>query len=283
MPLAAGRATVPTTAILPRPVCRLLTIYTLAALNRNMYKNNGAGGSGRRVPDDHPIVLLQSSSLPSLVQRELTQRILAGDLAAGAKLNEADIATRLGVSRGPVREAFRALEESGLVRFEKNRGVFVRRIGLEEADQIYELRALLDEFAGRRAAQNAKASDVRELHALIERMERAAERNELDDYFALNLAFHDRIIALSGNAKLAQLYRRLVNELNLYRRASLDRAGALSVSIAEHRAIVERIAAGQAAAAGRLLREHVMASRDRAHDASAPRALPPRRQARRTR
>ena len=59
------------------------------------------------------------------------------------------------MSRGPVREAFRALEESGLVRLEKNRGVFVRQIGVEEADEIFELRAVLDEFAGRRVAQNA--------------------------------------------------------------------------------------------------------------------------------
>jgi phosphonate utilization transcriptional regulator len=233
------------------------------------------------VPDDHPIVVLQSSSLPSLVQREIAQRILAGELAAGAKLNEVDIATRLGVSRGPVREAFRALEESGLVRLEKNRGVFVRSIGLEEADQIYELRALLDEFAGRRAAQNAKAADVRELRALLERMERAVERKDIDDYFALNLAFHERIVVLSGNAKLAQLYRRLVNELNLYRRASLGRAGTLPISIAEHRAIIDRIAAGQAAAAGRLLRDHVTSSRDRAHRTDTP--APTRREARRPR
>ena len=62
--------------------------------------------------------------------------ILAGELPAGSKLNEAVIAERLGVSRGPVREAFRALEESGLVRLEKNRGVFVRLIPVEEADEI---------------------------------------------------------------------------------------------------------------------------------------------------
>jgi phosphonate utilization transcriptional regulator len=224
----------------------------------------------RGVPDDHPIALMQSSSLPSLVQRELTQRILAGEWPAGAKLNEADVAARLGVSRGPVREAFRALEESGLVRFEKNRGVFVRKVSLEEADQIFELRALLDGYAGRRAAQNAKPEDVRALRALVERMAAIAERGDSDAYFALNLAFHDRIVDLAGNAKLSQLYRRLVNELNLYRRASLTQPANLPISVAEHRAIVERIAAGQAAAAGRLLQDHVIGSRERAHRAQEP-------------
>ncbi|HVF62668.1 MAG TPA: phosphonate utilization associated transcriptional regulator [Casimicrobiaceae bacterium] len=215
------------------------------------------------VPDDHPIALMQSSSLPSLVAEELTRQILAGTLAAGAKLNELDIAARLRVSRGPVREAFRALEESGLVRFEKNRGVFVRQIGFREADEIFELRALLDEYAGRRAARNASVSDIAGLRALIDRMAAAATRGDSDGYFDLNLAFHDRIVDLAGNAKLAQLYRRLVNELNLHRRASLAHVANLTVSVAEHRAIVDEIAAGKSAAAGRRLHDHVLQSHQR--------------------
>ena len=128
----------------------------------------------------HTIRLLQSNSLPMLVQRELERMILAGDLPAGAKLNEATIADLLGVSRGPVREAFRALEESGLVRLEKNRGVFVRQIDVKEADEIYELRAVLDEFVGRRVSQTAKDPDIRELRSLVERMDKAAVRNDPD-------------------------------------------------------------------------------------------------------
>ncbi len=222
----------------------------------------------RGVPDDHPIALVQSASLPSLVQVELTRRILAGQLPAGSKLNESEVAASLRVSRGPVREAFRALEESGLVRFEKNRGVFVRQVSLEEADEIFELRALLDAFAGRRAAHNATPEAIRELERLVDRMGLAAARRDADGYFALNLEFHDRIVDLAGNAKLAQLYRRLVNELNLYRRASLSEAANLPVSVAEHRAIVQCIATRQAATAGRLLQHHVLESRERAHRAS---------------
>src|SRR5215211_1159253 len=94
------------------------------------------------------IALLRTHSLATLAHRELERRILAGDLAAGAKLNEADVAAQLGISRGPVREAFRALEESGLVRVEKNRGVFVRQVSVEEADDIYDVRASLDEMIG---------------------------------------------------------------------------------------------------------------------------------------
>jgi DNA-binding transcriptional regulator YhcF (GntR family) len=134
---------------------------------RKMLKTTPAGGNGGTRPAPRKpaprataksapssrrgadaIALVQSSSLPALVQQELERMILAGELPAGSKLNEAAIAERLGVSRGPVREAFRALEESGLVELEKNRGVFVREIRIEEADEIYELRAVLDEFVG---------------------------------------------------------------------------------------------------------------------------------------
>ncbi len=255
---------------------------------------HGAAGAGvahsRRVsapvrserdPDapDGTIAVLQTNSLPALVQRELERMILTGDLAAGAKLNEATIADMLGVSRGPVREAFRALEESGLVRLEKNRGVFVRQIAIEEADEIYELRAVLDEFAGRRVAQSISSADLHGLRSLVEEMDRAVAHEDIDAYHRANLAFHETLVALAGNGKLLRTYRRLVNELHLYRRATLAMAGTLPVSAREHHEILDRIAAGEAAAAGRALFEHAMGSRERMHrtrerNAGAPSALP---------
>ncbi len=232
-------------------------------------------GFAGRAPGTDAIALVQSSSLPMLVQRELERMILAGDLPAGGKLSEAAVATLLGVSRGPVREAFRALEASGLVRLEKNRGVFVRQVSVAEADEIYEVRAVLDEFVGRRVAQTATEDDIRDLRARIDRMERAAARGDVDAYAAANLEVHDRLVSLAGNAKLLATYRRLVNELRLYRRATLAQSGTLPVSTREHRDIVDRIAAGQAPAAGRALYEHVMASRERMHRARAGPRTPP--------
>lgn len=219
------------------------------------------------------IAVLQSNSLPALVQRDLERMIVAGELPAGTKLNEAALAQMLGVSRGPIREAFRALEESGLVRLEKNRGVFVRQVSVEEADEIYELRAILDEYAGRKVAQTATSANILELQALVARMDDAAARVDLDAYHRANVEFHDLLVTLTGNAKLLLTYRRLVNELHLYRRATLAQEGALPVSTREHHAIVDRIAAGQPMQAGRALFEHAMGSRTRMHSVrSAPAA-----------
>jgi len=214
------------------------------------------------------ISLLQKHSLPALVQREIERMILAGELPPGGKLTEAALAQTLGVSRGPVREAFRALEESGLVRLEKNRGVYVRQVAIAEADEIYELRALLDSFVGQRVAATATADVVRELRGYVTHMEKAALRNDVDVFFAANLAFHDRLVELAANRKLLATYRRLVNELRLFRRTNLAQGGALPNSAREHRHIVERIAARDVEGAGRALHEHVMASRERMHKSS---------------
>ena len=260
---------------------------TSRSVSRKASTKRHAAPAARAGNGADAIALVQSSSLPALVQQELERIILTGGLPSGSKLNEAAIAQRLGVSRGPVREAFRALEESGLVRLEKNRGVFVRQIPVDEADDIYELRAVLDEFVGRRLAQTATASQLRELAARVDRMEKAAARGDVDAYLAANVDFHDRLVELAGNAKLLVMYRRLVNELHLFRHATLAQGGALPVSTREHRDIVERIAARQPAAAGRALYDHVMASRERMHRArtaaSAPAGIPPPRAPRKSR
>ena len=134
------------------------------------------------------IALLRTHSLATLAHRELERRILAGDLPSGTKLNEAEVAAQLGISRGPIREAFRALEESGLVTVEKNRGVFVRQVSIEEADEIYDVRASLDEMIGRRVAEVATAEQLTQLRALIMRMETAVETGDTAEYYAANIA-----------------------------------------------------------------------------------------------
>ncbi len=209
------------------------------------------------------ITLLQTSSLTSVVQQELERRIVQGELAPGDKLIEATLAESLGVSRGPVREAFRMLEEAGLVRQEKNRGVFVRHVPLVEAMEIFDLRAMMDEAVGRRLAATITAEQLRQARAMVDAMERAVKAGDTDQYHLLNLQFHDALVAYTGNRKLTLLYRRLINELSLFRRINLADSKQLPVSASEHRAIVKTIASGDAEAAGRAMRQHVLDSKER--------------------
>lgn len=221
----------------------------------------------------HPtIALLRSASLATAAQQEIERLILGGELPPGAKLTEAVLSERLGVSRGPIREAFRRLEEAGLVRQEKNRGVFVRDIALDEAAEIYDLRAVMDELAGRRLAQAITAEQARALRGIVERMEQAARVDDADAYHLLNLEFHDRVVEFAGNRKMASMYRKLVKELALARRRNLGEELALPHSAAEHRQILKAIASGDPEVAGRALFEHAESSKQRMlrNEPSAP-------------
>ena len=222
--------------------------------------------------------LLRSHSLTTAVRHELERRILAGEILPGAKLTEADVAEDLKVSRGPVREAFRALEQAGLVRTEKNRGVFVRSLSHFEADELYEVRAGLDALIGRLAAERCTPAQVAEVRELLRAMQKAARARNVDEYYPLNVRFHDLLAQFTGNATLLATYRRLVNELHLYRRETLAHGpDSFPTSTNEHLAIVEAIARGDSDRASELLYQHAMESRQRLHQMLERPAVKPRR------
>ncbi len=214
-----------------------------------------------------PLQLVQTGSLSMLVQEEIERLILQGAIGPGERLNESELALKFNTSRGPIREAFRTLEEAGLVYTRKNRGVFVRKISVEEADEIYDLREALDELVGRKLALLITPEQLDQLHVLLDEMDEANAQGDVDRYHPLNVRFHDLLVEFTGNSKLIATYRRLIKELHLFRRHGLIEGGGLPVSNEEHRSIVNVIASGDADAAGRVMREHATASRQRMHKA----------------
>lgn len=216
-----------------------------------------------------PLQLLQAHSLPSLVQAEIEQMILRGELSAGQRLNEVELAEHFRTSRGPVREALRALTECGLVRTERNRGAFVRAVTVAEADEVYDVREVLDELIGRRLAERITSEQLAVLRALLAEMDAATANDDVRRYHELNLAFHEALVDFVGNTRLAEAYRRLTKELLLFRLRGLQDGGGFAVSNAEHKAIVRAIAARDPQRAGAVLRAHAADSRARMHRAAA--------------
>jgi phosphonate utilization transcriptional regulator len=213
--------------------------------------------------------LVQSNSLPALVQVEIEQLILRGELAVGQRINESELAVRFGTSRGPIREALRALEESRLVRSEKNRGVFVREISVAEADEIYDVREALDQLIGQRVAERATPEQLRALDAVLAEMDGATDKQDVKSYHTLNLKFHDMLVDFAGNARLIETYRLLTRGLLLFRLRGLQDGGGFAVSNTEHRAVMRAVAQRDSARAGQLLRQHATKSRARMHKAAA--------------
>src|SRR4051794_24233687 len=149
------------------------------------------------------VALIKSRSLALLIEGEIDRLIMAGELAPGDRINENQLALRLGVSRGPIREALRSLEAGGLVELKPNRGVFVRSITLAEACDIYEVRAALFGLAGRLCAQRVSDEEIAELQRLVAAMEQAAKAKDIEAYYPLNLELHEFIVDHSRNPVLA--------------------------------------------------------------------------------
>jgi DNA-binding GntR family transcriptional regulator len=186
--------------------------------------------------------ILQSNSLSMVLEREIERFIMSGEFNPGDRINENQLATRFGTSRGPIREALRSLEGKGFVELIPNRGVFIRQIGTHEALEVYDVRAALFGMAGRLLAEHVTEVQLAELRSFLSKMDVASAERDFDTYYPLNLAFHEFIVDAAGNAILAAQYRIYVKKLHLYRARSLVAGGGLSVSNQEHHAMVEAIA-----------------------------------------
>jgi DNA-binding GntR family transcriptional regulator len=201
--------------------------------------------------------------MTSVLKQEIEQLVLSGHFASGERLNENALATRFKVSRGPIREACRALAESGLLELIPNRGVFVRNVSEEEAADAYEVRAALFGLAARLAAMHVTDEDLKVLDELLDVMDGLAEKESLDDYYPVNLKFHQMILTCSGNKRLVADYSALIKELHLFRARGLLHGGGLRRSNLEHREIVAALHARDPERAFKVAFEHVQNGKER--------------------
>lgn len=203
---------------------------------------------------------IRDTSLAKLVRDDILASILNGNLVPGQRINEPDVASRLQVSRVPVREALRELESSGIVISRKHSGVFVRQLTPKEVQDLYQMRGLLDGFAGRCAAQLPKPERnelTQTLDTSIQTMKQAVTQQEVAAYYAENLRFHWLIVESVGNQQLAETYRGTVQKLHISRMKNLAKAADMRTSIAEHSAIVKALRSGDDVQSEALLSRHV--------------------------
>lgn len=212
------------------------------------------------------IKTMRDTSLAKLVREDLLEHILQGQLQPGDRISEPDVASRLQVSRVPVREALRELESSGLVVSRKHAGVFVRAIEAQEVRDLYEMRSLLDGFAGAKAAalpQVTRQALTQTLEASITAMRKAHDKNKLSAYYSENLHFHWLIVMAARNEQLSRTYQEVVQKLHLARLQSLAQVSSMATSITEHQSISQAIEQGDAPSAQSLLAEHVTQAHQR--------------------
>jgi DNA-binding GntR family transcriptional regulator len=209
-------------------------------------------------PEFSAIDFLRTRSLASVVRAEIERMIVGGRLAPNERVNENALAQELGVSRGPIREACSALAAIGLIEIIPNRGFFVRALSDEEALDVSEARASIFASMAMILATRITDSQVAILRELVDRMDKIVPTGEVSIYYPVNLEFHEQIARMCGNRRLGQIYLGLARELHIQRYRALSSGDVLHVSNAEHRAILEALAARDPNKAFVAARTHIL-------------------------
>ncbi|HYC47122.1 MAG TPA: FCD domain-containing protein [Burkholderiales bacterium] len=205
----------------------------------------------------------RSQTLVAICETEIERMILDADLELGARINELALAARLGISRGPVREACRSLVQAGLLEARANRGFFVRKLTHAEVVDLYDLRAGLMRLAGQLVAQRITPEQLAQLRDLTVAMDAACAEGETARFQDLNVEFHAALVHAAGNRRLQAVYQGLGKESRLFRRRGLVSKSALEASNREHHTIVDAIASRDATRAAATMENHILRGKER--------------------
>lgn len=196
-------------------------------------------------------------TLPTSIANRLRELIIQGELQAGMRLNERALCDRLGVSRTPLREAFRLLSAEGLVQLQPNRGAQVMALSEKDIRESFEVMEGLEALSGELACRHITDREIAEIKALTFEMLACHTREDLPAYYRLNREIHDRINLASRNQLLTQVYATLNLRIqNLRFRSNLNHEKWNS-AMREHVKMVEALSARDGPALATILRTHL--------------------------
>jgi DNA-binding GntR family transcriptional regulator len=182
--------------------------------------------------------LKKHKTLREQIASSLRESIINGELPPGQKLTEPELAERLGISRTPIREAFRQLESEGFLTVIPRRGAVVATITAKEIQDFYDLKSLLEGYAARVAVEKITDEDVEKLIRINEQLADLAEKEHVEAFFKKNEEFHNCFLKLCGNEKLIEVRDNMVKRFLGYRMATLSLPGRLMDSVKQHSSII---------------------------------------------
>ncbi len=198
-------------------------------------------------PSDQP--------LGEYVHQEVKRSILDGVYRAGERIRESDITAQLGVSRTPVREAFRRLQSEGLLKFEPQRGAVVADLNRQEVAELYAMRQFMEGFAARLAAQHATDSEIEAIEYILEQTKIVDDK--IHEFNQINWELHHAIYAAAHNRFLIRSFEALSDSMSLLRGAKYIPPGRPDKLYEEHRQIVDAIKNRDPDAADAAAQNHV--------------------------
>jgi len=191
------------------------------------------------------------------VAERLREQIYAHELAPGSWLDEQSLALAFGISRTPMREAIKLLASEGLVTTKMNKGAYVTEVEKRDLEQIFTVLSLLEGEAAKETALRATEAELTQLDDLHHRLEKAAADRDLDQFFEINVKFHEMIQEIAANPWMNGVINDLRKVLKLQRRDSLSRSGRMLSSLVEHREILQVILKRDSLAAEAAMRKHL--------------------------
>jgi DNA-binding GntR family transcriptional regulator len=204
---------------------------------------------------------MRVKSIVDHTAKALEDMIIKGKLKPGQKIKEQEISTRLGISRPPLREAFKILEAEGLIRREPRRGVFVSELKDEDIWEIYTLKFALYTLGVGLAVDKITNGEVEKLEKVVAQMEKSVRRASGSDvikYEELNNLFHDMTANIAGHSRLKRIQQSLNNQIKRIAYRSFGDRRHLEMSCKYHRKILEAIKTKDKARAEELTREHIL-------------------------
>lgn len=197
------------------------------------------------------------TTLADRIRRELETAISTGRIEPGSRLDEQEIALRFGVSRTPVREAFRLLAANHLVELRGRQGAVVRSISAHALIEMFQVMAELEGLCARLAARRVSQAWATEISEIHQRLAAAGETGDIDVFYDINQEFHEAIYEASRNAFLADQTRKLRNQVAAYRRRVTRMPNRIADTLREHEAIMQAILAHDPERAHSTMRDHV--------------------------
>jgi DNA-binding GntR family transcriptional regulator len=186
----------------------------------------------------------------------LRRAILAGAFKPGDRIVEREVCERLGLSRSPVREAFRRLEQEGLLVVSRQ-GLIVQSLSIEEVEELYQIRQQLEAMVARLAAQRCCAEQRIELQEILRGNEKAISAAQPEMASGEGVRFHEKLAEIAGNRRLADLLTAIGEEIQRFRNLYVHIPSRSQNALEEHRLIMEAVCAGDAERAGGLMFEHI--------------------------
>ena len=202
---------------------------------------------------------LRPASLHEEVAARLRSMVFERALAPGQWVDELALARDWQISRTPLREALKVLAAEGLVTLVPRQGCRVTEVSEDDAEQLFPVMALLEGRCAFEAVLKATPADVKGLRRLHDALEKHAAANNVDGYYRANHDFHTRVQALADNRWLDRATNDLRTFVRLLRGRQLNWPGRMQESMAEHRALIDAVERRDAALAGRLMHDHLLA------------------------